>query len=247
MKAVMLATVLLSVWPAAVTAQLPYEESPWKTETVVNGVAYRIWVDAEAINPDAPGGRSPWPDLQLFARIFCFRCAPRAWGEAEFNRAQLANDTKDQGFIPLSGIAFVPLNFQVVSGSLPDQRPAFRRSVHDSVIVQLGDRRTLRSLRPTDVPTPQIAVGRRAAMLIGTCAQLERQLEGVTIFTGNELRMLWQSAKDRYGDKPWANISLVPIENPGRVFRPNDIVKVEVVWQGQRIPLTRGQMTVVAR
>ncbi len=247
MKAMMLTILLLSAWPTVATAQLPYEESRWRTETVINDVRYRLWIDAEAINPDAPGGRSPWPDLQLFARHFCFRCAPRAWGETEFNRAQMASDTKDQGYVPLSKLAFVPLNLQVVSGTLPDRRPAFRRSEYDSVIIQLRDGRVLQSLRSTDIPTPQIAVGRRAAALIGTCAQLERQLEGVTIFTRDELRMLWQSSKDRYGDKPWANIALVPIENTGRSFGPNDITHVLVVWQGQRISLTQNQMTASTR
>lgn len=246
MKHVMFVIGLLLAWPATVRAQLPFDESPWRTEATVGEVRYRFWVDTQAINPDAAGGRSPWRDLQRYARMHCFGCAQHAWGGGEYDRAKLATDTKDRGYVPLTAWTFVPLNIMPVGGALPEPQPVYRGSARDSLIIVLRDGRELASAPPIDVPTPRFGIKYDPDGVV-ECMRLERQLEGIKIFTTEELRLLWKSSKDRYGDRPWANIALVPVGNQGRDFGPNDVAQVVIVWQGQRIVLSRSQMTAATR
>lgn len=239
--------VVATLSATSASAQLPYNESPFRTEVTINGVGYRLWVDQEAINPDARHGRSPWGDMQQFCRHFCFRCAPLAWGESQTNRALNAIETKDFNYVPLDSTTFIPLNIQVAAGTLPNPHPTYRQSYRDSLVVYLRDGRRLVSVPPMAIPQPALNFRMKTQASIQTCLLLKRQLEGITIFTEPELRKLWAVAAERYADKPWANISLVALGNQGRPFIPRDVVKMEVIWQGQHIPLTRNQLAAYTR
>jgi hypothetical protein len=218
-----------------------YEQSPWRCETEIGGARYRIWIDDHAIESTDSTRIYDWRFLEGYFRTTCMRCAPHAWGESEFMRMLLALDTKDQGYVPLQNRTFIPLNFAIQSGGLPDVRPSYGGSPTDSFVVTLHDGRVLAvAVGKVEVPDP---TDKRTESLRQTCAQLARQLGQVTMFRGDELLALSTSPNEavqlRYSDRPCANIRIIVIPNGGHDFAPADLTSAYLVFQRRRIPLVQ--------
>jgi hypothetical protein len=77
---------LLLVTPRPAAPQLSFDDSPWRATAQVNGVTYRIWIDESAESDRFPH-KVPWEVMQLYCRIFCFRCTPVSWGTTQIDRA----------------------------------------------------------------------------------------------------------------------------------------------------------------
>jgi len=245
---------LLVLLPGVVAAECPelpedclYGLSPWRCETVVEGVGYRIWIDDQAMDTADPARRYDWKFLQRGVRTMCLRCGPRAWGQQEYDRMLLALDTRDQGYVPLLDWVFVPLNFAIASGAPGVRRPVFGVSRLDSLVLTLRDGRRLVGCERFDLPDPPERSGR---VFQEMCSQLDRQLGPVTMYTRTELRQLATAADDvvrlRYSGGPCANSCLVPVR-AAREFSPADIASAYVVFQRRRIVLLPGDTGVAAR
>lgn len=239
-----LALTLLLAAPRPVAAQSAFGDSPWRATAQVNGVTYRIWIDEGGTR-----SASDWKAMQRSYRFFCFRCAPASWGATQVDRALNAAEQipPDYTYQPLDSMTFVPLNIEYVSGPLQDVRPVFRGDPADSVVLALRDGRSL-AARPAlrFESTPHLSFQMPTGKALRICMQLMRLLEPVTIFRTDELRLLADGndadVRERYGDHPRANMSLLPVPNEGRPFAPEDLFEVRVVFQGTRIDLHGGGM-----
>lgn len=228
--------------PGPVAAQSAFDDSPWRATARVNEVTYRIWIDQG-------GARSTdeWKRMQNDYRFFCFRCTPASWGATQIDRALNAAEQipVDTTYQPLDSMTFVPLNLEYVSGPLNDIRPVFRGDSADSVVLTLRDGRRLAARAAVRFEsTPHLSFQMPTGRSLKICMMLMRLLEPVTVFRADELRLLAEGedadVRERYGDHPRANMSLVPVPNEGRSFTPGDLAAVHLVFQGVRIDLQDG-------
>jgi hypothetical protein len=130
---------------------------------------------------------------------------------------------------------------------LRDVRPVFRGDPADSVVFTLRDGRSLAAGAAVRFEsTPHLSFQMPTGKALKTCMQLMRLLEPVTIFRGDELRLLAEcedaDVRERFSDHPRANTSLVPVPDEGRPFTPRDLSAVHLVFQGARIDLQDGRM-----
>ncbi len=232
---------LIVVWPMVATAQMEFTKSPFRATAVIKGVTYNIWADELAFNPGHPNKPDSWATMQYYCRIYCYKCAPQVWGRAEFDQARLRESLRDQGYVPLLSMAFIPLNFAVVGGELPQPRPTFRLSGRDTMVLILRDGRRLTSYPPVDAPTTSLSFKTPTEKSMAICAYLERQLDGVMMQTREELDEKYysndESTRLHYHDHPWAVISLVPIPNEGKEFSLQDVAAMYIYFQGLKVDL----------
>jgi hypothetical protein len=241
---VALGLALLLAMPCAATAQSAFDDSPWRATAQVNEVTYRIWIDEGGCH-----SASDWKWLQRYYRFFCFRCTPASWGATQIDRALNAAEQNppDYTYQPLDSLTFILLNIECVSGPLHDIRPVFRGDSADSVVFTLRDGRSLAARAAVRFEsTPHLSFQMPTGKALKLCMVLMRLLEPVTIFRADELSLLTDGedadVRERYGDHPRANQSLLPVPNEGRSFTAGDLAAVHLVFQGVRIDLQDGCM-----
>jgi len=221
------------------SAEHQYSQSPWRCETIVDGVGYRIWIDNRGFESQDSTRSYDWRFIQRYMRMNCMRCGPRVWGESEYSRLQLALDARDLTYVPLLGWVFIPLNFEIVSGTPGTPRPTFGASRADSFVAVLRNGQQIVGCQRFAMPD---APDRGRESWRETCAQLQRQLGVVSLYTGEELRDLAMQGDEavrlRYSECPSANVCLVPIQ-VATDCSPADMVSAYLVFRGRRIALSR--------
>lgn len=229
---------VLFAWPASAE----YSDAPWRATTtttyVVRDVSYtdtlRIWIDRGARSKET-GRYFSWHDTQLAARHGTMGCSPLTWDSAERNRYLMANMQRDKNYVPLRNRTFLVVSIDI-RGTFPySNRPAWRTSGHDCVVVRLRDGRTLHSEDTLTAMTPHSGLHMPGGRL-EFCMQLKAMLEGRVLYTAEELKLLWDKSP-LYADQPRENSFLVPILNQDEDFQLKDIAGIRACVLGEWVDL----------